>query len=499
MNGSKKARSHVRALRLGLGWLVAAACVACLLAPRSARADEEKTYAGASCQTGGVDMVAGTAGPHDKSHNFSAQSGSITNLSSTAAPVDCPIVKSVVNDGNLKSVKVYVDLGPGGGSASCTLGAYGSTMGSPRLVTASTSGKRLQTISFAATTTWPSPGGSPWNYYQLSCTLPPGAALRSYYVNESGTRSDTQKIYSPAGCTVAEATSCAELYGDSLLETHQEPNCAPTGQAQFICPVVMDNKGNTGGMDLELSYLTPGYTPAAVHHGQCTLYSTNATGTTITGATTLDLSALPAYPHGTLIDQTLHVAGGAWAKYYLSCGMEGSGDARFVSYRTTEHGTGEATTADSKGYPGSLCSANPYSGAIFSGDPYSFVNHESNGSIYGGLANSEVWCPIIGDHVNTPNGINAVRVNLNEGSNDDVTTCTVEAYDPTGIINATGTAQGRWNPFGSTSATVPASKNGTNYTLSLGAVGGGVTAPVYSLHCVLSEDTTLRNYEVDEK
>jgi len=495
MNVSKNALRDVHAVRLWLGWLAALACTLCCLAPRSSRADEEKTYAGASCHPNVMDMAAGLPGAPDQSGRFSAQAGSIKNISGGDGTVDCPIVKSVASDGNLTAVKVFVDFGTVTGTASCTLGVYSSTTQAsgplPFTTMRSTSGQHIQTISFPSISGLPMAWGPTWSYYMLTCTLPAGAAIRSYYVNESGTRSDTQKTYAPAGCTISEYDSCAEVHGDSVLEPNREDNCPIDGQVQLICPVVTDNKSNTGGLDLELSFVRPGYTQAFVHRGQCTLYNTNASGTTLF-SDTLDLSADPNEAGGTVRSWLFHVdGGGAFSKYFLQCSMEGLGDARLISYRTTEHGAGEAVNADSKGYPGSLCSTNPYTGITHPDRSVIYVYHGEDGTITNGDSHavSDVWCPIIGDHVNTPNGIGAVRVNLLEGGSAlDVTSCTVDAYSQTSTT-----------PFASTSASVPASKNGLNYTLPISAVGGGVTAPVYVLHCALSRGTILRNYEVDEK
>jgi hypothetical protein len=244
-------------------WSQRALCLALavlgLLVSRSALATEDKAYMGEQCE------------PNESGHatTFSGQDGSIKNVSGSAEDVKCPVMKSVPDNGNFEAFEVSIDRGPTATQVTCKLAVYSSAMLNittvrPTLSVMATTpnGTGIYVLSLPATSGWPTAwSASSWNYYQLECNVPAGGAIRSYHVREAGNRSDTQKIYASAGCTMLEQQSCGTDYMiNGGLQVHPGDGCG--SNVEVLCPIITDNKANTTGNDVDVAYVRPSGGPS---------------------------------------------------------------------------------------------------------------------------------------------------------------------------------------------------------------------------------------------
>lgn len=455
--------------------IVSAFCALSLFATAPASALEQKTYMGAFCHP-------------DDSENLpfaTAEDGTLRNIKTSELKVICPIVKSVTDNAKLDEVNVYVDHGSTSKTTSCTVNAYSSTLTTgPLSLDSATLAKTFSGVQEfklgvvgdnGVTTVW---GASEWVYYEMTCTLAPGARLRNYYVNENGNRNESRKTYAPSMCRVVDLYTTSKVL---LMNGWIQPRSkASNDSASLVCPIITDRKANTGGAVITASVGRPINTGSF----SCTAYASGNTSNILDSFTAPAVSSGGSGTEFPTLTRTFDLdTAQSWARYHLACSMPGSGDSKLISYRVEERGSDDSATADGKVYPGSVCSGNPFYGLLI----HNWSGSASNINVYAG---SGVWCPIVMDHYGNTAGLSRARAYIQEMNQPGSTTCTAYSYTNTGTT-----------PFSSSSATAVEPSGGAS-TLEQQLNMPLSTSPNnarYYLGCNLSAASALHEYEIEER
>jgi hypothetical protein len=149
-------------------------------------------------------------------------------------------------------------------------------------------------------------------------------------------------------------------------------------------------------------------------------------------------------------------------------------------------GARTARAADAKVYPGALCVPN---GA------WNVATFSRGGGAATATYVSNLWCPIIGDNENasTSAGLQSVKIYVFEGAGTSQgdpanTVCTIYSY---GMLGQT--------PYDSSSKTAATGQNTLTTALTKTTNPTAPAYPRYALNCSLTGQSSLNEYEIEEK
>jgi hypothetical protein len=149
-------------------------------------------------------------------------------------------------------------------------------------------------------------------------------------------------------------------------------------------------------------------------------------------------------------------------------------------------GARAARASDAKVYPGALCVPN---GA------WNVMTFGRGSGAATATYVTNLWCPIIGDNENasTSAGLQSVKIFVLEGAGSSAgdpanTVCTIYSY---GLLGQT--------PYDSASKTAATGQNTLTTALTKTTNPTAPAYPRYALNCSLTGQSTLAEYEIEEK
>lgn len=149
-------------------------------------------------------------------------------------------------------------------------------------------------------------------------------------------------------------------------------------------------------------------------------------------------------------------------------------------------GAQSARASDAKVYPGALCVPN---GA------WNVGTYSRGGGAATATYVTNLWCPIIGDNENasTSAGLQSVKILVLEGAGTSQgdpanTVCTIYSYGMLGQA-----------PYDSAAKTAASGQNTLTTALTKTTNPTAPAYPRYALNCSLTGQSTLSEYEIEEK